>query len=221
MNATSIPILLVEDQASDVAIIQRFLKKNKVFNPIHLARDGQEAITFLRQSSGPLGILILDIHLPKINGMEVLKVAKTIDPQAVVIMLTSQASLKTAVQSLRHEGAFDYLQKSKEELPELVETVRLALEKRALSLRNQWVLQSGGSEYLVDMNKVEERFGLSHREMDVVKCICQGDRNKRIAEKLFISELTIKVHLKNIFEKLGVHNRTTLSSKILASAMIR
>jgi DNA-binding NarL/FixJ family response regulator len=220
MERASIPILVVEDDPGYIEIIQRFLKKGGITNPFHVARDGQEAIDFLHKGDVKPGVLILDIHLPKINGMEVLKEAKRIDPEMVVIMLTGYASIQTAVQSLRRGGAFDYIQKSKDDLSELVETVRLALDKQALRLQTRWVIQNEGSERTIDMVKVQKEFGLSDREIDVVKCLCRGDTNKEIAERLFISELTVKGHLKKIYQKMGVHNRATLVSKILSNVLL-
>lgn len=220
MYKESVPILLVEDSIQDIEIIKRSLKKRGVSNSIHVVKDGEEAINFLRNPPVQPGVIILDIHLPKIDGIGVLREAKLIDPEIVVIMLTGHASLKTAVQSLRREGAFDYLQKSKDDLPELVEAVRLAVEKRALRLQTSFVIQIGGSERTINMAKVQEGFGLSEREIDVVKCLCRGDTNKEIAERLFISELTVKGHLKKIYQKMKVHNRATLVSRVLSSTFL-
>ncbi len=217
MDEAAIPILLVEDNPADVAIIQRSLKKGNLHNPVRVARDGAEAIDCLHDHGEQPGVLILDINLPKLDGMEVLRAAKRLDPETVAVMLTSHASLQTAVQSLRREGAFDYLEKSKDDLPQLVEAVRLALKKRALQLQTRWVVWSqAGGERIIDMATVKERFDLSDREIDVVKCLCRGDTNKEIGERLFISDLTVKGHLKHIFQKMNVHNRATLVATILA-----
>ena len=219
MDESAIPILLVEDNPADVAIIQRSLKKGNLHNPVRVARDGAEAIDCLHDRVMQPGVLILDINLPKLDGMEVLRAAKRLDPETVAVMLTSHASLQTAVQSLRREGAFDYLEKSKDDLPQLVEAVRLALKKRALQLQTRWVVRSqAGGERVIDMTQVKERFDLSDREIDVVKCLCRGDTNKEIGERLFISDLTVKGHLKHIFQKMNVHNRATLVATILAGS---
>lgn len=220
MEKGSIPILLVEDNLKDIEIIKRSLIKRGILNPIHISRDGEEAIDFLHNSSVQSMVLIIDIHLPKLNGMEVLKAAKLKDPEVIAIMLTSYPSLNTAIQSLRMDGAFDYIQKSKDDLPDLVEAVRLALEKRALRLKTHWTVDAKADKHSIDMVKVKKRFGLSEREMDVVKCICLGNTNKEIAEILFISELTVKGHLKKIYQKMDVHNRATLISKVLAGPLM-
>lgn len=219
MEPSEIPILLVEDSPQDVSMIQTSLIKEGVRNPLHVVMDGQEALDFLRARADAIGVLILDIHLPKINGMEVLKAAKEIDPEMVVIMLTEQATMETAVRSLRREGAFDYLEKSKDDLPRLMEAVHSAIKKRALSLQSHWTFQGDKGPCAIDMSKVEKGYRLTARELDVVKCLCQGDSNREIAEQLFISELTVKVHLKKIYEKMDIHNRATLISKILTTAV--
>lgn len=220
MDKEAIPILYVEDNRTDVEILQRALLKAHIPNPIHIASDGQEALDYLHRPRHMLGVLILDIHLPKIDGIQVLKAAKRLDPDAVAVMLTSRPSLGTAIQSLRREGAFDYLEKSKDDLPGLVETVRMALEKRAIQLQTHFSIQSGSDERVVDMTKIQEAFRISKRETDVLKCLFRGDANKEIAAQLFISELTVKGHLKHLYHKMKVQNRTMLISKVLSRCLL-
>ena len=88
MDEATIPILLVEDNPADVAIIQRSLKKGNLHNPVRVARDGAEAIDCLHDHVMQPGVLILDINLPKLDGMEVLRAAKRLDPETVAVMLT-------------------------------------------------------------------------------------------------------------------------------------
>jgi DNA-binding NarL/FixJ family response regulator len=217
MDDATIGILLAEDSPADVEIIRRSLAKGAVPNPLVVARDGQAALDFLRVPSARFGVAILDIHLPKLGGLDVLKEAKRLDPELVVIMLTSKASFDTAVQSLRHAGAFDYVEKSKDDLPNLVEAVRLGLKKRAIRVQTRLTVPStGGHERVVDMHLIKERLNLSDRELDVIKCLCRGDTNKEIAASLFISDLTVKGYLKQIYQKMGVHTRSAVVSAVLA-----
>ncbi|HET8760454.1 MAG TPA: response regulator transcription factor [Nitrospiria bacterium] len=219
MEEPPIGILLAEDNPADVEIIRRSLHKGRLANPLVVARDGQIALDLLRDPASRFGVVILDIHLPKVGGLEVLKEAKSIDPELVVIMLTGQASFQTAVQALRHEGAFDYVQKSKDDLPDLVEAVRLALKKHSVRREALWTVGSKtDGTRTVDMHTIKERFDLSDREVDVIKCLCRGDTNKEIAERLFISDLTVKGHLKHIYQKMGVHTRSAVVSTVLANA---
>lgn len=219
MDEASISILLAEDNPADIEIIRRSLGNGRVPNPLVVVRDGQAALDLLREPSGRFGVAILDIHLPKVGGLDVLKQAKRLDPELVVIMLTGQASFQTAVQSLRHEGAFDYVEKSKDDLPNLVEAVRLALKKCAIRLQTRWPVPStAGHDRIIDMHFIKERLNLSDRELDVIKCLCRGDTNKEIASRLLISDLTVKGHLKQIYHKMGVHTRSAVVSTVLANA---
>jgi DNA-binding NarL/FixJ family response regulator len=220
IDEASIGILLAEDSPSDAAIIQRSLKKGTIHNPLVVAPDGQVALDLLREPSSRFGVLILDIHLPKVGGLDVLKEARRLDPELVVIMLTARASFQSAVQSLRREGAFDYLEKSKDDLPNLVDAVRSALKRRALRLQTRWKVSSkAGTDTLVDMQSIKNRFDLSDREVDVIKCLCRGDTNKEIGERLFISDLTVKGHLQHIYQKVGAHTRAAVVSLVLANAL--
>lgn len=220
MDETSIGILLAEDSPSDSRIIQRSLEKGNLPNPLVIAPDGQAALDLLREPSSRFGVLILDIHLPKVGGLDVLKEARRMDPELMVIMLTSHASLQTAVQALRQDGAFDYLEKSKDDLPNLVAAVRLALKRHALRRQTRWkVASKAGNERVIDMQSIKDRFELSDREVDVIKCLCRGDTNKAIGERLFISDLTVKGHLKHIYQKIGVHTRSGVVSTVLAHAV--
>lgn len=220
MEKQSIPILYAEDNRADVTLLQRAFQGAHILNPLHIASDGQEALDYLQNPQNRPGVLILDLYLPKVGGIEVLKAAKALDPDAIVLMLTSRPSLKTALQSLRKEGAFDYLEKSKKDLPDLVKTVQMALEKRALRFQRHFSIQSGSDEHVIDITEVQEVFEISNRELDVLKCLCQGDTNSEISERLFISELTVKGHLKHLFHKMKVQNRAKLISKTLSLVLI-
>lgn len=218
MDEASIAILLAEDNPADVEIIRRSFVNGRVPNPLVVARDGQAALDLLREPSARFGVAILDIHLPKIGGLDVLNEAKRLDPELVVIMLTGNASFQTAVQSLRHEGAFDYLEKSKDDLPTLVEAVRLGLKKRAIRLQTRWTIPSTtGHARVVDMYLIKDRLNLSDRELDVIQCLCRGDTNKEIASRLLISDHTVKGYLKQIYHKMGVHTRSAVVSTVLAN----
>lgn len=115
MNDTERPILLVEDNPMDVDLTRRAFSKNKVLSPIQTARDGEEALAFLErwEMGDPLPILILlDLKLPKISGLEVLSRLKShpsFSTIPVVVLTTSneESDIQTAYQS----GANSYIVK--------------------------------------------------------------------------------------------------------------
>ena len=113
---TSRPILLVEDNPDDVALTLRALKKNNILNPITVASDGAEALTFLfdgddAQSRKP-GLVLLDLKLPKVDGLEVLRRIRADERTKLipVVVLTS-SKLEEDILSGYRNGANAYVRK--------------------------------------------------------------------------------------------------------------
>lgn len=109
------PILLVDDNAMDVELTQHALRKNRLTNPIIVARDGEEALDWIpRWEAGePKPVLImLDIHMPKINGIEVLKALreKPVSKTIPVVVLTTSAVGRDVEMAYQH-GANSYIVK--------------------------------------------------------------------------------------------------------------
>jgi two-component system, response regulator len=109
MDENSIEILLVEDNPNDVELTLHALKKNKIANSVHVARDGAEALEFLfgtgefakRIINRPPKVILLDLKLPKVDGMEVLKRIKSDErTRAIpVVVLTSSREERDIVES--------------------------------------------------------------------------------------------------------------------------
>ena len=120
MNVNEVELLLVEDDPNDVELTLIALRKHKLGNKIHVVRDGEEALDFLfargayaaRSSNGPPKVILLDLKLPKVSGLEVLKIVKS-DPrtQAVpVVVMTSSREQRDMVEGYRL-GVNSYIQK--------------------------------------------------------------------------------------------------------------
>ena len=115
MTGSHVEILLVEDNPSDVELTLHALKRNNVTNPVHVARDGAEALDYLfgNGSRSPVPkVILLDLKLPKIDGLEVLKRVKG-DPRTKripVVVLTSSREERDLVESY-NLGANSYIQK--------------------------------------------------------------------------------------------------------------
>ena len=120
MTDRQIEILLVEDNADDVELTLHALRKEKLANSIHVARDGEEALEFLfcngvysnRSFDHPPKLVLLDLKLPKVDGMEVLKRLKS-DPRTCtipVVILTSSKEERDLIQSYGL-GVNSYIQK--------------------------------------------------------------------------------------------------------------
>ena len=168
------------------------------------AGDGVEG-TELAASAAP-DIVLLDIRMPKRSGIEACLAIKEAVPTAKIIMLTvsdEEADLYEAVKS----GAAGYLLKDSS-IEEVAQAVRVVAEGQSL-------ISPSMAVKLIDEFKQMSRpertpgagFRLTERELDVLKLVAKGHNNRVIAGELFISENTVKNHVRNILEKLQLHSR--------------
>lgn len=158
------------------------------------AATGAEGI--LKHRAFKPDITLMDLRLPDISGIDAVLAIRADSPGARIILLTMFAG-DVEIQRALQAGAQAYLLKS---MPaeQMVETIR---EVHAGKKRIPPEIASHLVEHFSD-----ER--LSNRELEVLRYISEGVRNREIAKKLFIAEETVKVHLKHIMEKLGASDRT-------------
>ena len=191
-----ITILVIDDSPE---LMQQILPEYG-FNVI-TASDGENALCLLKNNleNGQLDVILLDILMPKMNGWEVLKyIRETPEYKYIPIIMMSVLTNEIDLISSLKLGADDYICK-----PFNVSTLIARLE--ALLRRSKWPKIHQIQENII--TEADKRT-LTQREKDIVKLLGKGDSNKIIAEKLFLSELTVKTHLKNIFKKLNANNRT-------------
>lgn len=158
------------------------------------AATGYEAIQKFRERQPD--VTLMDLRLPDMSGIDVLIAVRSEFPEARVIMLTTFEG-DVEIQRSLEAGARGYLLKS---MPpkELVEGIRQVHQGKK---RIPAELAAQLAEHLGDE-------ALTEREIEVLGHIAGGNRNRDIAERLFISEETVKVHIKHIMEKLGAADRT-------------
>lgn len=169
---------------------------------------------------GDTDILLLDLSMPEIDGIEILKIVKSEYPNVGVIVLTMQhdATLMTYLMEL---GANSYLLKdcSAEELYEAIRNVHQTGHYFTPSL-SQAMLSSLKNKSPRKKIMFENQ-PLSPRELEVLDLICQEYTAKEIAEKLFISQRTAEGHRKNLIQKLGVKNTAGLIMKAIREGIIK
>jgi len=158
------------------------------------ASDGREAILKYREHQPD--VTLMDLRLPDMSGIDVMIAIRTEFPEARIIMLTTFEGDVEIHRALR-AGARGYLLKSMSP-KELVEVVR---QVNAGKMRIPPEIASQLAEHMGEE-------ALTERETEVLQHIAGGNRNRDIAEQLFISEETVKVHIKHIMEKLGASDRT-------------
>ncbi|HET7870356.1 MAG TPA: response regulator transcription factor [Actinomycetota bacterium] len=163
------------------------------------AADGEEALE-LADSVGEPDILLVDLRLPGIDGLEVTRRLSDEHPDVRVIILTTNEDPAYATEAMK-AGAKAYVLKSADG-EEVLETVRMVAHGHAVLDRDVW-------DVLAEQRRTRaEQFGLTAREMDVLGLLGRGYRNREIAESLGLSQSTVKTHVARIFKRLDVSDRT-------------
>lgn len=171
------------------------------------ASDGSGAIKMFREYKPD--VTLMDLRLPDMSGVDSLIAIRTDFPGARIIILTTFEGDVDAQRALE-AGARAYLLKS---MPpkDLVEVIR---QVYAGKKRIPTEIAAQLAEHLSDES-------LTNREVDVLKHLADGNRNRDIAERLFIAEETVKVHIKHIMEKLDAKDRTQAVAIALRRGIIR
>ena len=207
-----IRILIADDHPIFRDGLRRLLEAEPDLKVIGEACDGAEAVKLARQLKPD--IMLLDLAMPRMPGLEALRdMSSGSGVQSVrVILLTAAAEKKQIVEALQLGARGVVLKDSATQLLlKSIHTVmageywvgRESVSNLVQYLRN--LVQSSGEE------AKQKKFGLTPRELEIVSAVVAGYSNKEIAEYFKISEDTVKHHLSNIFDKLGVSTRLELA----------
>jgi DNA-binding NarL/FixJ family response regulator len=162
------------------------------------AAGGEEAIAVCREHHPD--VLLLDLEMPDVSGIEVTRRVATESPQTRVVVFTSFSDRDAIVGAL-DAGAVGYLLKDAEP-----EEIRAAI--RAASRGEAPITPRAAAELLADRRARPDDVELTPREREVLLLVIQGHANKQIARRMGISEKTVKGHLTNLFQRIGVADRT-------------
>jgi DNA-binding NarL/FixJ family response regulator len=193
-NAHVIRVMAVDDHPLMMAGISGEINAQSDMRVIAEASDGDEALVLFRKHQPD--VTLMDIRMPKVNGIAAILAIRAEFPQARVIVLTTAAGDVQAVRAFK-AGAVGYLLKNLLR-KELVETIRLAYNghKRVPPEVAQQIAEHAADD------------SITARELDVLRGVASGSSNKIIASDLNISEHTVKNHLKSILSKLDANDRT-------------
>lgn len=191
-------IMLVDDHPLMRRGIQQLLSIEPEFDVIEEASSGDEAIA-LAQSNEP-DMILLDLNMKGLSGLDTLKALRADGCSAIVVVLTVSDNVAD-IEAMVRAGADGYLLKDTE--PEqLVELLKNAADGN--KSYSDVVLK-----YLSNRREQTDVFeSLTDREGQILREVAKGFRNKQIADRLFISESTVKVHMKSLLKKLQVPSRT-------------
>jgi len=189
-----IRILTVDDHALVRGGIAALVSTQSDMKIVGDASNGREAIQMFRTHKPD--VTLMDIQMPEVDGIEALIAIRAEFPDARVVVLTTYKGDVQAMRA-RKAGAQAYLLKGLLQ-KELLDTIRdvHAGRKRI------------GQEVAAELADHVSDDALSPREVDVLRLIAEGNSNKLVADRLSISEDTVKGHVKNILSKLGANDRT-------------
>lgn len=198
-------ILIADDHAVLREGMHSLLEKEKDFEVVGEADNGEDAVRLGIELKPD--IVILDIVMPKLSGVETAKLIKKASPTTVIFVLTAYSDIRYII-GLLEAGAGGYLLKSARG-SEIVKAIRAARS-------GEPVLDSVVTRKLLerlvttDGSNVESKAGglLTQREIEILRLAAKGLGNRDIAERLFLSIRTVKAHLTNIFNKMGCGCRT-------------
>jgi DNA-binding NarL/FixJ family response regulator len=201
----TIRVLIADDNAPYRSGLKQLLQSMDDFQVVGEAHDGKDAVA--QTLAAAPDIVLMDIAMPRMSGLEATRALREQAPTIPVVMLTASdedQDLYTAVTL----GARGYIKKN-ETIDEIVETLHMVVEggarvspslvKRLLA---EFVHLGGGRPRVS-----QEDVHLTPREQEILSLLAQGQTNTDIAAALFIAPNTVKVHLRNILDKLQVKNR--------------
>src|SRR5215471_9753937 len=208
-HAEPIRTMIVDDHALFRRGLEMVLEGEPDIDLVGQASDGAEAVEKAAESLPD--IVLMDIRMPRSNGIEACRAVKEAAPSAKIVILTISDEEEDLFEAIR-AGASGYLLKDIP-LDEVAEAVRAV--HGGQSLINPSMAGKLLTEFatLAKRDSEEERTQhvappkLTDREMEVLKLVARGMNNRDIAKELFISENTVKNHVRNILEKLQIHSR--------------
>src|SRR5580698_6616912 len=216
-TGSKIRIVVADDHPIFRDGLCKLLALEEDFEVVAQASDGRQVLDVLQQYE-PY-VLLLDLKMPGLDGLGTLQRLQAAKNKTRVIVLTASDDKNEFVQAMKLGTSGIVLKQTATEL--LIKSIRkvhageiwLDSHTTAAVIR-QFVANDDSPQQSAppqQQSRERERSPLSQREREIVALVAQGFKNKEMAEKMFISEQTVKNHLHNIFDKLGVSDRLELA----------
>jgi len=204
-----ITVMLVDDHPIFRQGIRRVLELGSNLEVVAEVAEGEMAIRLAAELQPQL--VIIDVNLPQLNGLQVTQKLKQLLPKVSVIVLTGYYDQEQLIYALE-AGANGCL--SKDVTPEFLLTAVQHVTQGKFIIADQFVTKAKAMTWLgQQFNQLNQTLiinPLSNREMEILHLVAKGNSNKQIAATLGLSEQTIKNHLNRVQRKLGVHDRTQI-----------
>lgn len=197
-----ISVIIVDDHPVVRQGLRTFLETQKDLEILSEAGDGEEALTQIAESVPD--VVLMDLVLPGIDGIEATRRARELSPNSKVIVLTSFADDEKVFPAIK-AGAAGYLLKD-------VEPAQLAEAIRSVHAGEALLHPTVAARLMQEVSSAEDRRGpggtLTERELEVLRLLARGMSNREISRELTVSEKTVKTHVSNILAKLHLADRT-------------
>lgn len=202
----SLKVMIVDDHALFRRGLEMVLEQEPDIDVIGEAADGSEAVQKAQELMPD--VVLMDVRMPKRSGIEATQEIRDLLPHAKILMLTisdEEADLYDAIKA----GASGYLLKeiSIEEVADAIRSVWAGQSRISPSMASKLLTEFAAMSKRTDERKQVPAPRLTDREMEVLRLVAEGLNNREIGQRLFISENTVKNHIRNILEKLHLHSR--------------
>jgi NarL family two-component system response regulator LiaR len=210
-------ILIADDHAMLREGMRNLLSQEKDFDVVGEAANGEEAVRLAKELKPD--IVIMDVVMPKLNGLEATKQVRQESPATTLLILTAYSDIQYII-GLLEAGAAGYLLKNApgKDVVKAIRAVRSGESVLDPEVTRKLVQRLASLSRGTDER--EPGGQLTAREMEILKWAARGLSNKEMSEKLFISLRTVKAHMTNIFNKLGCSSRTDAIIKGLKQGYI-
>jgi DNA-binding NarL/FixJ family response regulator len=209
-----IPVWIIDDNRGFCFILSQALNVSNSIECLKCFHSCRTALQALLTEDSPPSVILLDIKMPRMSGLDAIASIKKITPATQIIMLTSY-DLDENIRTAMNRGASGYLLKSSTPV-EIVNAIE--------------GVQKGGSPIDPMITKKimraflgsseEDEYHLTRREKDILRFMSSDLTTHEVAQKLNLSHYTVDTHLKNIYQKLNVHNRHGMVTKAVKERLI-
>src|SRR6266705_3569015 len=211
-----IKVLIADDHSLVRQGLRRYLEMAGDIEVLGEASNGAEVLKLIENGQGEPDIVLLDIRMPEMDGLETARRIRVRHPGIGIIMLTAYDDRQFVVEAVR-AGARGYVLKARD-AEHLIQTVRLVAGGNLVI--DPRLVVALADELSQSKERDRQAETLTAREIEVLQLLAFGHTNRDIAEKLYISPDTVKTHLEHIFEKLGASDRTAAVAEALRRRLI-
>ena len=208
-------VIIIEDNDLLRDLLKEAINKSSEINCKNTFNSGEAALEFIEKEELVPHIILLDIGLPGMSGIELIPELKKLSPSSKIIIITIHDDDENVFNAIC-AGASGYLLKDLS-ADNIVSSISEVMNGGAPM--NSHIAKKVLSMFR-DQNLKSEGYDLSEREKEILSLLVDGLSKKQIAEKIFLSHHTVDSHIRNIYAKLEVHSRSSAISKAIREKLL-